>query len=55
MHVVPFLVEDDETLARKHMSAGMTAWLHSGNHPRLNAPLSNSRPEPSRTVISRLR
>ena len=38
LHAVPCLVEDDEALARERMSAGMTAWLLSGNHPRLNDP-----------------
>ncbi|MCY3568216.1 MAG: LLM class flavin-dependent oxidoreductase [Chloroflexi bacterium] len=38
LHVLPCLVEDDEVSARKRMSAGMTAWLSSGNHPRLNDP-----------------
>lgn len=38
LHVVPCLVEDDEASARERMSAGMTDWLNSGNHPRLNDP-----------------
>ncbi len=41
LHVVPCLVDDDETSARECMSAGMTAWLNSGNHPRLNDPDSD--------------
>lgn len=38
LHVIPCLVEDDEASARERMSAGMTTWLNSGNHPRLNDP-----------------
>lgn len=38
LHVIPCLVEDDEASARERMSAGMTTWLNSGNHRRLNDP-----------------
>ena len=38
LHAVPCLVEDNEARARKRMAAGMTAWLSSGNHPRLHDP-----------------